>query len=403
MGRNVQGLVVVGFAEALSAPEVVWSLADAGFEVVAFARQGRRAAIRHSRYVTVRDIRSPEVDASGSVADLAGLLAASGRESLHDRVLLPLDDISLWLCGQVALPPGWILAGPQGSCLELALDKSRQVPLARSSGFNVPESSLAWHPGELTAAAGRLPLILRPAHAASVIDNRRHPGRNWICSDRAELEQVMSAWRPHGPLLVQAYLQGVGEGVFGLATDAGVAAWTAHRRLRMMNPHGSGSSACVSQPVPEDARRPVENFIRASAWRGLFMVELLRDADHRLWFVEFNGRAWGSLALSRRQGLDYPAWAVRLALDSRFVPQCESDTSQPITCRNLGRELMHLLFVARGPKSRAVRQWPSLWSACSGLLGLHRRSSFYNWRKDDWKVFFLDLWYTLRDQLFKAR
>ena len=32
-----QDVVLVGFAEALAAPEVVWSLVDDGFQVVAFA------------------------------------------------------------------------------------------------------------------------------------------------------------------------------------------------------------------------------------------------------------------------------------------------------------------------------------------------------------------------------
>ena len=37
------------------------------------------------------------------------------------------------------------------------------------------------------------------------------------------------------------------------------------------------------------------------------MTDLLRTEDERLWFVEFNGRAWGSMGLSRRQALKYPA------------------------------------------------------------------------------------------------
>ena len=39
-------VVTIGFAEALSAPEVTWSLVDAGFKVIAFSRRGRRGALR---------------------------------------------------------------------------------------------------------------------------------------------------------------------------------------------------------------------------------------------------------------------------------------------------------------------------------------------------------------------
>ena len=63
--------------------------------------------------------------------------------------------------------------------------------------------------------------------------------------------------------------------------------------------------------------------------------------------------------------------------------------------RNLGRELMHLLFVMRGPRSRAVRAWPSLGGTLLDVLRWPPRSGFYNWRRDDWKVFVSDSYYTI--------
>ena len=134
----------------------------------------------------------------------------------------------------------------------------------------------------------------------------------------------------------------------------------------------------------------------------MFMVELLRTQDGRLWFVEFNGRAWGSMALARRQSLEYPAWTVKLALDPQALPDCDSPATEGVVCRNLGRELMHVLFVLRGSQSRAMQRWPSFWETLVGLFRLHPRSSFYNWRRDDWRVFVSDCWYTIRDQIFKA-
>ena len=43
----------------------------------------------------------------------------------------------------------------------------------------------------------------------------------------------------------------------------------------------------------------------------MFMLELLRDAAGTPWFMEVNGRPWGSMALAVRRGFDYPVWAVR--------------------------------------------------------------------------------------------
>jgi hypothetical protein len=225
----------------------------------------------------------------------------------------------------------------------------------------------------------------------------------WICANAGELERACNAWGQRVPLLVQSFIGGTGEGVFGLAAPEGIRAWSAHRRLRMMNPQGSGSSACVSQPVSGDLKAAVGLLIAQTNWRGLFMIELLRDDAGRIWFVELNGRPWGSMALARRQGLEYPAWHVRLVLDSLSKAGLERADAPGLVCRHLGRELIHLLFVLRGPRSRALRHWPSFREAISGVLGIRLGDAVYNWRREDPKVFISDCYYTLHENLFKGR
>src|ERR1700688_2316834 len=73
-GRNPAAIVLVGFAEALSAPETVWSLLDGGFHVIAFARKGRSSALRHSRHVVCHEICAPESDLQASLSDLRSLM-----------------------------------------------------------------------------------------------------------------------------------------------------------------------------------------------------------------------------------------------------------------------------------------------------------------------------------------
>lgn len=147
-----------------------------------------------------------------------------------------------------------------------------------------------------------------------------------------------------------------------------------------MNPHGSGSSACVAHPPDAQTREAVARFVTGLGWRGPFMVEFLRDADGTLWFIELNGRMWGSLALARRQGLEYPAWAVALQQDPNFEPNTPPLLSTPLVLRNLGRELLHLLFVLRGPKSAFHRQdWPRFAKSLSQVLRPAPAQMFYNY------------------------
>jgi hypothetical protein len=398
-------LVLIGFAEAQSAPEVAWSLADAGFEVFSFGRRGRRSALRQSHYARVLEITAPETNAEAALADLSAIAKCSDVTG-HQRpcIVLPLDDASVWLCGRwPALPEGWLLAGPLGEATRLPLDKRCQIAAAKAAGFQVPDTFIAGAPDEALRHSGPFPLILRPAYAVFLRDGRLQKGRNWICANRAELEKAVAGWQSVGTMLLQPFVGGTGEGIFGFATARGIKAWSAHRRLRMMNPHGSGSSACVSQPVPAALKGPVEYMIRESGWRGLFMVELLRDQSGSCWFVEFNGRPWGSMALSRRQGLEYPAWNVRLALDAQWEPEEVNAAGPGLVCRNLGREIMHLLFVLRGRNSTAIQNWPSFWRSFADVLRIRRRDSFYNFRRDDLGVFMSDCCCTIRDQIFKQK
>jgi hypothetical protein len=398
--------VLVGFAEALAAPEVVWSLVDAGFNVTAFARRGRRSSLRHSRHVLCYDICPPELDLNAALSELRALLGSLRTERDNPPLIFfPLDDKAVWLSSTIQHDDRWIVAGPQGNCVELALNKRLQTVAAQSAGFNVPKTLFARTAKEIFdfSSTETFPIILRPAECVPIYRHQFHSCPKWICADYGELERAVTQWSERIPLLVQPYIPGTGEGVFGLAASDGIKFWSAHRRLRMMNPHGSGSSACVSEPLEEELKSKVEALITRVGWRGLFMVEILRDRFRTPWFIELNGRPWGSMALSRRQGLEYPAWHVRVATNQEsclgFVPA----PTGGMVCRNLGRELMHLLFVFRGARSKALTDWPPLWKSVREVITTHRGDTFYNWRRDDPKVFITDCYYTFCDNVFKRK
>jgi hypothetical protein len=401
-----QPTVLLGFAEALAAPEVVWSLVDGGFRVVAFTRKGRPSALRFSRHIVCHEISAPESDLQAALSDLHSLLVSLSTPADGNQwILLPLDDKAVYLCNQVKLGSSWLLAGPSGYAADLALHKDLQIQAARKAGFNVPNTVLARTAKDIYdfVAAESFPVILRAAECVPVYQGRVRGCPNWICANPTELDRAVAQWAEGVPLLVQSFIAGTGEGVFGVVAPDGVRAWSAHRRLRMMNPEGSGSSACISQLVPDDLKVKVDALMAAAKWRGLFMIELLRDRTGTSWFVELNGRTWGSMALSRRQGLEYPAWHAKLVIDPGSGVGMISQRPPGMVCRNLGREFIHLLFVLRGAKSTALVERPSLWKTLRDVLRVRRGDTFYNWRRDDAKVFFADSYYTIHDNLFKAR
>jgi hypothetical protein len=396
--------VIIGFAEALSAPEVAWSLLDQGFEVAAFARRGRRAALRQSRYVHVFEVTPPEADLAQTEEDLKRKIRSIRDSSNGTLAVMPLDDQALWLCGRTDVRREALLVGPEGAALDLALDKEKQVQLANSSGFSVPAYTLVDRPEDILEQNVDFPVVFKPTLAAVQNAGTLSRGHGWTCADWSELRSAISQWAGRGRMFLQRFVPGVGEGIFGLATTRGVLAWTAHRRVRMMNPQGSGSSACTAVPhIDEQCKASAERFLQTCGWRGLFMIEMLRDESGKLWFMEFNGRAWGSMALARRLGFEYPGWAVQIALNSDTPLEIPQATDAAPICRHLAREIMHLLFVFRGSHSKALVRWPSIWTALSQVCKLGHNDCWYNWRDNDPKVFVSDCFGSLWTQMVGTR
>lgn len=381
--------VLIGFAEALPAAEVVFSLRAAGHRVSAFART---AALPLGRLpVDLHVLPAPEDDAEAARAALAALVARTGAE-----VILPMDDAGLWLVHAAEVGAARI-AGGGPEAARVALDKVAQVAAAREAGLDVPPTAVRdGVPGPAPDLAW--PAIAKPGRALAEAGGRLGKG------DAAYLDGPEAAFfsedrRAGAPWLLQPLIAGQGEGVFGFVTAAGaVTAWSGHRRLRMMNPHGSGSSACESLVPSEALRASVAAFLSAIGWRGPFMVELLRDAGGTAWFMELNGRMWGSMALARRQGLEYPAWAVAQALDPAFVP--DPPPPRPLVVRHLGRDLLHLAFTARGPKSAFHRRdWPRLTRSLPAVLRPGRGAGFYNYDPAHPRYFLRDALWTIRKAL----
>ena len=113
------------------------------------------------------------------------------------------------------------------------------------------------------------------------------------------------------------------------------------------------------------------------------------------------------MALARRQGLEYPAWA----LVELTEPGCDGVPGQAViaageeglVCRHLGRELVHLLMVLRGPRSAALTAWPSRRRALADVLHVDRGDRWYNARAGETRVLLTDTAQTLLAPLRRTR
>ena len=367
--------VAIGFAESLAAPEAAWSLRDAGHQVVAFTRDGAKPPVRKCRDVELVRVPRPEDDAERTVGALAEALRRSGADCV-----LPLDDEAVWVGARLAERHAVRFVGPTATHERLALDKRMQLGAAEAAGFRVPAARAFSTADELRAAAAEVefPAVVRAARAVDLVDGRLDHPRVAVAADTSELEHALSSFPPGTPLLVQRWIAGTSEGFFGLAGGARVHAPSAHQRIRMTHPHGSHSSACRARAVDPAVAEAAGRMVAAAAWRGLFMIELLRDRDGVPWFVE--------------QSID-PAFDVP-------TPAPRS----PVLCRHLGSELLHLLIVLRGKRSRAATTWPSRGRTAADVLHFSRSDRWYNLRAGERSVFVDDTFhYVAGTMLAKVR
>lgn len=362
--------VLLGFADALAAPEATFSLLAAEHNVRAFVRRGVHAPLGRLPIGDLIEITPPETDATAAASDLRAVL-----ESGTADVVLGLDDTALWLIDQAGA--NIASASATGSALRYALDKSLQLDAARSAGIPTPQTAFV-RSGDQIPDDMPFPAIMKPSMAIEVVDGALAKGEAFFLQSREDAVAAPERAAEAAPYMVQPLIRGVGEGVFGFAGPEGPTTWFGHQRVRMMNPHGSGASASRPKAPGEALRAAAEKMIVEIGWRGPFMIELLTDADGTAWFMEMNGRLWGSTALARRMGFEFPAWAVAQALDPDFVPTAPPP-SKPVVVRHLGRDLLHLAFLARGPKSAFHREgWPSLLAAAPKALAPAWPSRFYN-------------------------
>jgi predicted ATP-grasp superfamily ATP-dependent carboligase len=152
-------------------------------------------------------------------------------------------------------------------------------------------------------------------------------GDRWIAppvryarsADELESLAVDESFAAH-PLLVQEYVAGRGQGVFGLYSAGKVVTFFAHRRLREKPPSGGVSVLSESVPVDPRLREISQRLLDSVGWHGVAMVEFKVTPEGTPYLIEINGRFWGSLQLAIEAGVDFPWLLYRVALGEPVEP-----------------------------------------------------------------------------------
>lgn len=340
-------LILDGHSAAALA--LVRSLGRAGYWIAVGTNLGMPAPAEVSRYCQMK-LRYPVAsdDVSGFVDVVAEVASKNGIDLIipvTDWTVLPLSQRRQRFNGITKLA-----LGPH-SALELAADKYRTVCLARELGIRTPETALIQSGDELKNATSRFkfPAVIKDRFSARWIGNRAVLGSVSYAYSAEDLKQkVQKRLNEAGDVLVQEFIAGEGIGFSCLSVDEGVRLPFMWRRIREIDPRGSGSSAAKSiAPIPE-VRDSSSNLVARAGLQGICMVEYKRPyTGGQVVLMEINGRPWGTLQLPISCGINYPVLLVEWLLNGKLPPEI-TEYKVGLTFRRLVSELTHLEHTFHG-------------------------------------------------------
>lgn len=240
------------------------------------------------------------------------------------EMLLPVTEptVELVLDHRERLEQHTAVPFPPAETFRVGQDKRLTVEAARDIGIPHPKTLFS---GETTVDAVdrefEYPVVVKPVRGAGRIGTT-------VCDSFADLERVTrETLDAHGPVLFQEFVPLKDErGVYTLYDSSSTPVGrTVQRRLRSHPPEGGASTyrETVADPELVDL---ADKLLGALDWQGLAMVEFRIDArtgEPKL--MEINPRLWGSLALSRYAGVNFPYLLYQLATGASPDPILDYD------------------------------------------------------------------------------
>lgn len=374
----------------------VRSLGSAGHEVhvgspAKWSKAGwSRFARGHFQYV------APEMAAVEYVGDIVREIRTLGR-----ALVLPMTERGMLLLSERRediFAAGGLMVLPPHDLVLKAFDKHATMELAKSLGIPVPKSVLVRNAGECEHLSATLtyPVVLKPRSSQQSLGGTLKPtGRPVYAKDVAQFLTASSEILSRSSeVLVQEFVEGTGEGFFALMCNGQLRAEFAHRRIRDVDPTGSGSALRISVRPRARLRDMSVALLEALDWHGVAMVEFRVRPDGTPVLMEVNGRFWNSLPLAVYSGVDFPALLSEMA--ERGDVTRTPEYSEGVRCRWLLGDFRHLLSVWKGAPAGFPGKLPGRSFTLMQFLLPVRGTYHDNFRADDplpelgdWLDFFL--------------
>lgn len=277
----------------------------------------------------------------------------------HAAALLPTTDIAMELVSERLgeFPPGMAAPIPSLEQYHRLSDKYRLTSWSEEAGIPVPPTIYVpdGRIEDVVAGIQSWPVVIKPGRSLLKHDGRWRKSGVLIARDAAELRKLYhDHWFLKYPSLIQGFVSGHGEGVFGLFEQGKPVALFAHRRLRERPPSGGVSTLREAIPLPEAATSHALKIMEDAKWDGVAMVEFKVDPTTGTpYLMEVNGRFWGSLQLAIDAGVDFP-WLLYQRIGGAGGEEHPADYRHGVRSQWWLGDLDHLAARLKGAKDTAA-------------------------------------------------
>ena len=319
--------ILVTDAQELAGLGAIRSLGRAGHHVTAgFPSNLKRPGSTYSGYCSGQRIYP---DPWASQLEFRQWLV---RNSAEFDLVLPISEAALLAasCCRSEMTPSTKIAVPPGPSLKYTLSKRRATEKAIAIGIPCPATAISIKDAQRIPS----PYLVRT-------DNRLMPdgsykkGQTWYLEDSQELIELLLELDESGEeWVLQEYIGGKGAGAFLLRWGSQILLKFSHDRIHEVPFYGGWSSLRKSANHPT-LIEAASKLLSSIGYQGVAMVEFRRSNNNRAaYFVEINGRLWGSLALALHAGIDFPRAMLECYTGSPPQP-VTSDYPLGIVCRNV--------------------------------------------------------------------
>ena len=291
-------------------------------------------------------------------------------------IVLPTSEGAIFGCQAVRGDfPGECLAIlPSDRALQFTLSKFLCTQLAGSLGIPCPQTVFFSEGAKggranIEQAGLRFPIVIKTDNYLNEYGNYVK-GRHFLVTDMDQAEEILHklASLPTR-ILAQEWIPGSGTGACLLRFGGITWLHFAHRRLHEI-PYTGGYSSYRESVRDDGLLRLGETILDAIGFEGAAMVEFRGRPGDTSFFLEVNGRLWGSLALALHCGINFPTGLVECYRNGRPTMNGYEYRSG-VKCRNIfPGELFYMSSVLKASAARQIEPPPSKWQALAKFFVL---------------------------------